>query len=540
MNKKITIAVIAILLVVAAIILVPTDGIKLEKPASDAPSRIVKQYEQEKEWLDELKSGDYTIDNPMIVQDPYESNKLSAYIAFNYDQAVSYEYTVNGDAPFTYAGDITSKQVVIPVVALYNNVDNKVDVKLTSKSGEEVENTTFTISTKDTGIENDTTDVDVKREDDFHEYMDGKWIVDNFINVFDQNGDLRADSVSKYASYAGMKFYDNQFLVMDRNEADDKDIDAVFSYTMIGRLNPNIYFMAPEGTKFHHDLEVANGKLYVLTSTEDEDSEFYTGTVENLVSIYDYNSGKYEETFDLQDFYNADDLMNVGAAPNDVHYNSLSYYEEGNLMLINSRSYSGFIAIDLDTNEPVWLLDRPDTVSDKNKDLLLEEIGDMEYPAGEHTAYVVNDMPGGKDGMLYVSVFDNRQCVDKDGKEYEYDHTDEASRDYGLCMATPPSGSRGIVYEIDPVNLTVSTFDVIDFANYSAYKGGYNIFANGYRTTYVADMNKFEIYNPDSELVAVYTLGGVETATSEDGPFLYRAVAYDTEEVQNYVEVNQA
>lgn len=508
----------------------------------DVPQKITKQTNIEKKWLNELKIGNYTIDNPYIIQNPYNSNQLAAYVAFKYDEAVTYEYTVNGDIPFTYTSDSPSKTIIIPIVGLYNDTNNKIDISL-SKDDQEVAKTTVEISTKDTTIDDEINTADIKTNsaDELTSFMDGKFIIDNYTNIYDANGDLRASAIAPDSNYAYLKVIDNQFLVADKTSTDSKYNTMLFSYAITGRINPDVYFEAPKGTKFHHDFTKVGNKLYALVSSVSDDSDYANSYTESLFAVYS-KKGKLENVIDMTDFYDVDatDLVNQGANVNDVHLNSLDYYKAGNLLIIDSRSYSQIIAYNLTTKSVEWILDDPATVGEDHQDLLLSTTGAMEYPSGEHTVFVANDyipFAKKKDGMLYLSVFDNRQCVSEDGTEY----TNELSEDpdFATCAEADDLNSRGIIYEIDLDNKTASTFDVIDFNSRTSFKGGFNLLADGYKTTYVANAHNFEIYNSDDELIGTYKLHTQENENiTEDEAFLYRAVTFTTEQMQNFVEIN--
>ncbi len=514
------------------------------KPKTDIPDKIIKQNTQEQKWLDKLDTGDYTIDNPYIIQNPYDANELSAYVAFKSDKAVTYTYTVNGDIPFTYTSDKVSRNVIIPVAGLYYNTDNKVDITIKDKKGNSVDKTTVTIDTTNTDITKDLSTADVTVEDDnsFDEFMDGRFFIDNYTNVYDADGNLRAANIAPDSNYAYLKIFNNQFFVPVKSDSDGEH-DLLLSYSLIGRINPDVYYHAPPGMKFHHDFTMVGNKLYAFTSSVSDDSGYADSYTESLITVYNKN-GSINKIIDMSDFYNVDseDSANKGANADDLHLNSIDYYEPENLLIIDSRTFSQIIGYSLDTNQVEWIIDDPDTVGDDHKDLLLKNIGDMEYASGEHAVFVANDyIPKDQyeEGKLYLSIFDNRQCLDENNKEITKDLSAEDDADACTSYTDHTVKSRGLVYEIDLENKTVKQIDAIDFNSYTGYKGGFNMLANGYKTAYIANAHKFEIYNEDDKLVGYYTLHTTEEALSEDVPFLYRAVSFTTEDMQNFVEINK-
>lgn len=512
----------------------------------EVPTVIEEQNELEASYLEEFETGDYTIDNPLIIQNPYGTNELAAYVAFHTKYAVNYQYTVQGDVPFTYESDKATKDVIIPIVGLYNDTENIVDIELTWRwFNIDIDETQLIISTEDTNIsaETSTATIDAENESELTEFMNGKFIIDNYTNIYDENGDLRASNIAP-GGYAYLKEIDNQFYAPAVSSSDETYKDLLLSYSVTGRINPNNYYVAPKGTKFHHDIAASDDKLYALTSSVSDDSDYADSYIEVLLSIYD-KDGTLEKTIDFTDFYNVEDMdqVNTGANANDVHLNSLDYYDKANLLIIDSRSFSQVIGFNVETETVEWILDDPSTVGANHEDLLLEAQGEMAYGSGEHTVFVANDYideATKQDGYLYLSMFDNRQCLNKDEQEVTQDISEDP--DFAACTSFTEHTvkSRAIIYAIDLENKTVQTLKTIDFSSYTGFKGGFNMLTDGMKTTYVANAHKFEIYNENDELIGTYILNTNEDgASSEDDPFLYRAIASDNEKLQDYVEINE-
>lgn len=535
MKKRITI--IGLLIVIIVL------GALFYIKATNLPDKIEAQQVLEENYIDQLENGNFTIDNPLVIQNPYQSNELAAYVGFDSVQEVSYEYTVNGKVPFSYVSTELSNQVIIPVVGLYNDSVNTVTITTYDPEGTYVASNTIEISTEDTGIadELNTAKVEIYNQTEFNKFMDGRFFIDNYTNIYDQNGDLRAANIAPDSDYAYMKIVDDQFLVADKWSAESKYKKVLFSYSVMGRINPDFYFVSPEGTKFHHDLTTDGEKLYALTSSVSDDSGFAESMKESLISVYDMN-GQLLETIDLTPFFDDKaNLPNMGANVNDLHLNSLDYYEPENMLIVDSRSLSGFFGYSLDTNQVEWIFDDINTLSSKLQDVALAPVGEMEYPSGEHTAYVANDyIDNVEEDELYISIFDNRQCVDEDYQEVTKTFSDEPNIEE--CSEIAPEGlkSRAILYKINLTDRTVETVDTIDFTTFSSFKGGFNMLADGYKETYVANATSFEVYDANNELVVTYKLNTNENANvSEEEAFLYRANSFTTKTLQNFVEINE-
>ena len=92
---------------------------------------IKKQARAEEAMLKELRSGAYTIDNPLVSYNLYLINPLSAVISFYTEEETAVTVTVFGKAK---EGNIThtfprAKEHVLPVVGLYSGFVNRVEVR---------------------------------------------------------------------------------------------------------------------------------------------------------------------------------------------------------------------------------------------------------------------------------------------------------------------------------------------------------------------------------------------------------------------------
>lgn len=533
-KKGITILLIVIIILLGGFYILRNHGI---------PDKVIEQNRVEEKYIKQFDKGDYTMDEPFIIVNPYQSNELAAYVGFKSDEQVSYEYTVQGDIPFTYTSDKLSNEVIIPVVALYNDTINKVEINTFDKEGLAVNSTTLEISTEESTIPTEiaTADVTEVKESEFTQFMNSKFLIDNYTNVYDADGNLRGYNLAPTSQYAYLKVIGDKFLVVDKWGADSGYNKVIYSYSMMGRIDPDYYLISPEGTKFHHDFTQVGDKLYALTSSVSDDSEYADSMKESLVSVYSLKTGELEQTIDFSSYFESDDNKpNLGANANDLHLNSIDYYEQENMLILDSRSYSSFFGYSLDTNEVEWVFDDADTVGADISDLLLTPVGDVEYPSGEHTAFVANDYVSDdikQDGDLYISVFDNRQCIDSEEKEITKERSEDA--DISACNNIDNLKSRGILYEINLDDKTIKTVWTIDFDTYTGFKGGFNMLANGYKETYVANATSYEVYNEDNELIGKYKIHTSEDeVANEDVPFLYRANSFTTETLQQFVELN--
>ena len=95
-------------------------------------SLIERQQESEDKMLKEFEAGNYTIDNPMVVVNPYLIVPLSAVVLFMTDTETAVTVTVRGKERY---GDIRhtfpkAQKHILPVLGLYAGYENKVEIEL--------------------------------------------------------------------------------------------------------------------------------------------------------------------------------------------------------------------------------------------------------------------------------------------------------------------------------------------------------------------------------------------------------------------------
>lgn len=93
---------------------------------------VIRQHEQEERLLQELRKGTYTVQQPLVVVNPYFVNPLTAMILFSTEEKQQVTVTVKGIEP---AGDIThtfpaATEHVLPILGLYPEYENQVEVTL--------------------------------------------------------------------------------------------------------------------------------------------------------------------------------------------------------------------------------------------------------------------------------------------------------------------------------------------------------------------------------------------------------------------------
>ena len=99
--------------------------------ASNSVNIVDNYLDFQKSVDSEIDSYGYTIDNPLVIVDPYDVNMLSAMIVFQTDDYVSPTVIVKGqnndDFVYTYS---KSKIHHWPMNCVYSDYDNEVIIKV--------------------------------------------------------------------------------------------------------------------------------------------------------------------------------------------------------------------------------------------------------------------------------------------------------------------------------------------------------------------------------------------------------------------------
>lgn len=421
------------------------EGMELINAQTASIDEITQTYEE----------GDYTLENPLVAVDPYLQNNLAAYIIFSTDEPVSYGYTVeakdSNGYPFSYTSETMQKDtVVVPVVGLYEDYANQVTVTVTNEAGAET-SATIEVQTEKSeskfalGSSNATemekeagmtmseeqaatfgaplvnvTDATVQTkilDDSVMDSVDG-FILSEDYDVYDFDGNLRFSSVQG-AGNNSLKLDNGRYLVISANH-------LMYDMDFMGKVYQ--FYFAPvsdengEELVLHHDTVVSpDGKyIYALAGynkLEDiqENAEQYLH--ETLILKFDRASGEVLDVFDYaDDFADEKQSINEGSKDDPLHMNSIDYYADKDQLIVSMKNQSLIMGADAKSGDVEWILKDPAGIAkEENKELLLDAPGNIEYTSGNHSAFVMNtDKYNSEGDDLYLSVFDNKFCVNED------------------------------------------------------------------------------------------------------------------------------
>ncbi len=395
-------------------------------------------YQEEiKDALKEEQAAHYSMEDALIVVDPFELSPLTAVAVFSTEDPTRISVKVKGDneaATLTHDYEEMTTDHMVPIYGLYAGRENEVELVATTEDGTE---TSFTYGVETDVLPDDIskTEVSVSIPEKMQPgltFFDCPHIGGNYELAVDCNGDIRWYYSDKNLNGSVMLTHlkDGNMLLGTGEKIPDayNNLYGFYELTPAGQFvrSYQVY-----GT--HHDIrETENGNLIVLASVEGRESQNdYAVEIDRetgeVVRDWDFMEIIPMNEYDTQDPY-------TGGLSNWMHNNAIWYDEENGDIIASGRHQNMILKFDADTKEIKWILSA--TVAERNPNLdkyMLTPIGDdFEYPTSQHAATLAAD------GDLLV--FDNRNFdeVDEDGNL-------DQNKLY----------SRAVKYHIDEENMTV-------------------------------------------------------------------------------------
>lgn len=405
---------------------------KYEKRQKDAVIRMKREY----------ADGNFTFANPYIKVNPYLYNNLSALVIFNSDEKVKYEYTVNGNVPFTYKSDTYVKgNVVIPIVALYEATANDVTIKITNEDGKVTkQDVVITTEESPSNYSDEIIEEDVAKgmglsgavtgksaatdtvtttfnDPSAQEYWNNNFLVSENYDVYDKDGKLRFSSPTCTGNES-LKFVDGLFNAVYDN--------IMYRVDALGQIHavyyPPVNIDGKMKVEFHHDSVYDDqGNLYALmglSGSDIKESGESGLTSESIIVRYDADGGKPNAYFDLTNVIDGEKRNSIDSDRDYLHLNSIDYDKNTGNLIVSSKGQSSISSINFDKKKINWMIQDPSMVTDETKkyQLTVTTGEKMSYTSGNHAAFIMNtDKYKSNSRISYISVFNNNACRDDDG-----------------------------------------------------------------------------------------------------------------------------
>ena len=379
---------------------------------------LVYQSELENKFT----SYGYTIDEPNIILNPYEISPLTALVMFETSDYVSPTVTVVGKSEkTTYIHTFKeSKTHYLEILGLYPDYNNEVIISYGD--------VTKKIYIQTGKLPNDfVTPSSIYKDEDklnneLYFYTPSSR---GYTCAYDINGDVRWYLTENFIWEINRLRNGNLLLSTDKLINNPYYMTGLYEMDMLGK----IYFEYNIDGGYHHDyFEMPSGNILVLSNN------FANGTVEDYIVELDLKDGSIVKKFDLTDILPMDEGESENFTTYDwFHNNSIWYDEKTNSIILSGRHIDAVINISYDTGKLNWIIGDSTNYSSEWQKYFFKPIGDnFEWQWSQHSAKIT---PEG-----YVFIFDNGNNKSKIKEDYV-----DASNSY----------SRGVIYKIDTINMTI-------------------------------------------------------------------------------------
>lgn len=385
---------------------------------------IKKQARAEEAMLKELRSGAYTIGNPLVSYNLYLINPLSAVISFYTEEETAVTVTVFGKAK---EGNIThtfprAKEHVLPVVGLYSGHVNRVEVREYRGKVHMVEIEVPDVFEGNSPVESMDTTPEYLQDDCIFLSPSGAELA----VAVDYAGDIRWCLNIKCVF--DMKRLKNGHILMgtDRLVQMPYYMSGMYETSACGKIYHE--YRLPGGS--HHDaFEMPDGNLLCLTE------DLTSGTVEDMCVLIDRETGDILKTWDYKNFLEPGLGKSGSWSEKDwFHNNAVWYDEKSHSLTFSGRHMDSIVNIDFETGKLNWILSDPEGWPQEWVDrYFFKPVGtDFEWQYEQHACLITPDGD--------VMCFDNHHWGSKIKENYR-----AAKNNY----------SRGVRYRINTKDMTI-------------------------------------------------------------------------------------
>lgn len=389
-------------------------------PEDDAIADIVKfidgiitQQEKLRYELNEMYyNHNYTIDNPLIVSNPFHTTPYNAVIKFKTEDRKKFKVRIqpinNNYNTISYSPEkvaTTEHEIdIIGMVPGYTNtvvlidIDTETEYTLHIKQPEIpyplIENIAQFLY--DVEVYNSVADSDAEL------FLHADTTVPF---LYDKRGNIRwAFFVKDISSGIGNYVFQDYFYFSVKGK-------FFLKTSLNGIITRRFYDPPMPNLVLHHDYYVipSEGLFYLShqgsTYSQKPNTSFYEypDTLEDTVIRFDFKSNKAEIFMNLFDLLQPDRLnynhyYHSIFVADSIHLNSLDFYDNNAKILLSARNQSAVISLDTSSKEINWILSDPYGWNEDFQKLLLKPVGKkFQYPYGQHDAKMID----GKYLMIY-------------------------------------------------------------------------------------------------------------------------------------------
>ena len=380
---------------------------------------IQKQAKAEAAMLKEFRNGNFTMEKPLIKYNPYFVNDLAAVMLFRTEEETAITVRVLGKAK---EGDFyqtfpKGKEHVLPIVGLYSNYENKIEVYPYQKYSQKVVHTIKTPEVAGAKL--------VEYMETTPEYMQDNVIflcpaVSDLAIAVDYAGDVRLNFTVPMVWDIKRSPNGNILLGSERLMKMPYFVSGIYEMSPVGKIYKE--YRVPHG--YHHDqITLSNGDIAALNCDLDN------GTVEDMAVIIDKDTGHVKRTIKFSNFIKPGSQKSGSWSDEDwFHCNAIWYDEPSNSLTFSGRHINAMVNIDFDTEELNWIISDPEGWPEEYQQFMFKPIGEGEFDwQYEQHANLITPLGD-------VMCFDNHHYGSQNPDKY---------------LSANDSFSRGVKYRID-------------------------------------------------------------------------------------------
>ena len=494
--------------------------LKVDAPKDISTYNMLYQKVVDNKINNTLTTNYYTLENPLMIYNPYKTNKNSVNIYFNTEKKVKIRYTVkaNGYSDFTRVVKNESDEEYntehsYQLIGFVMGSENTLIIETIDEENN-IETYTYTLDFSDyeSGVAKQL-ETDLQKD---QELTDGLFTIlgnDNSNGdatyIYDNDGVLRGEIPIIGYRTAKILFDDNDIYmaVSERRIVKINKLGKIEEKYNLGKY------------KYHHDYVFDNENNLLILATDTEKD-----TCEDISIKLNTETGKVDKVLDLEDlfpelrenaYYNEEEVAEqVESTGVDwMHINTIQYLGDEDSLILSSRETSSIIKIShpFDNPEIEYIIGEESFWEYYDeKQYLLEKIGDFTIQGGQHTVtYEETD----EEGVYYLYMFNNNMGVSTTVPDYDWE--EEA----GLEFNSPKEGEYSYYYKyrVDENNRTFELTESfkVPFSGYvsSAQEIGNNIIIDS------GGKGIFSEYNNQGEIIKEYKM--------DFEKFIYRVFKYE-------------
>lgn len=385
-------------------------------------SLFVQQQEQEAAFLNQFRSGDFTLEAPLVVKNPYLVNVLSALVMFQNPQKQDVHLFVQGkdeDTSFrhTYSGET---EQFVPVLGLYLDATTRVTLSV----GDAVKELDIAVETP----AGEVSEIISLQQDPAYNPSDLMFFAPSLRELphgTDKNGDKRWLSTLPL-QWQMHPLKNGHYLVgTERVLIQPYHVSGMYEVDILGKVY-NEYTLS--GGYHHAFYEMDDNTFLVATSNP-------PGlTMEDLVIQMDRATGEIVKSWNLKDVLVPGQGRGFKHVDEDwFHNNAIWYDQDTHSITLSARHIDALVNLDFESGDLRWIIGDPETWPEEKLQYFFTPVGEgFEWPYAPHS--VVH-----KD-TNHVLCFDNGLARSKNPAKYR------ANRD---------NYSRGVCYEINTETMEI-------------------------------------------------------------------------------------